>query len=180
MERLRLNLFKSNPAVSNTISKFPLPPKKQVYTTVEVNTNTPPMVNTWISKVIPQNLESAPVNFHITSALLSKSIRKAVHYRLKLYYRCQDLLEIHRNSTVDEEFLYLFDSLYQDIRRSTKLLQNSVPDPTYGMGRVDGMMSEEEIREHLENELWFMKIGLEREMRELLAFALKSISSKLS
>ncbi|KAJ3310917.1 hypothetical protein HDV04_004523 [Boothiomyces sp. JEL0838] len=180
MERLRLNILKANPAVSNTISKFPLPPKKQVYTSTEATPNNPPIVNSWINKVLPQNSGSVPVNFHITSALLSRSIRKAVHYRLKLYNRCQDLIEIHRNAVVDEEFLYLFDSLYQDIRRSTKLLQASVPDPIYGMGRVDGMMSEEEIREHLENELWFMKIGLEREMRELLSFGLKSISSRLS
>ncbi|KAJ3276119.1 hypothetical protein HDV01_006289 [Terramyces sp. JEL0728] len=178
MERLRLSISKSNPGLANTIFKFPLPPKKQVYTATSAPANNPPIVTTLVNDSLPPNMESLPLNFRITNALISKSISKAVHYRLNLYYRCQDLIEIYRSTPTDEEFLYLFDSLYQDVRKSTKLLQNSVPDPIYGMGREDGMLTEEEVREHLENELWFMKIGLEREMRELLAFGLKSVTSK--
>ncbi|KAI8901843.1 hypothetical protein BC833DRAFT_645808 [Globomyces pollinis-pini] len=138
--------------------------------------NGPMPVVKWVNKVVPHNSTKLPFNLQLTSKLLDNPIKEAVQHRIKLYTSCTALIDalIH-HELVNDSFLASFDRVYQDIRKTTKILKMNVPDPIWGMDEYEGLMTEPEIRNHLMHELGYLMTGLEQEIRELSVFGLTKL-----
>jgi hypothetical protein len=132
------------------------------------------LITKWTNKVTPtwQRNTSFPLTF--TARLLPESLQKGLLHRLNLYQHSKDLMENLRNHcAVDEELLLVFDSLYQQVKQSTKILRKSITDPTWGLAEKDGLVTEEGARRYLMHETMIIICGLEREMRIIIARGLQ-------
>ena len=126
-------------------------------------------------KTLTSRFLQPEISFDINVGKLSQGIRRGVEFRIKAYHQSMLLLDqLKTNSSVDEDLIQRFDTLYQDLRKSTKILQYSLPDPMYfitltrwGLKVGNGLLTEQEIRDHLINELEFLVLGIEREIKQL-------------
>jgi hypothetical protein len=99
----------------------------------------------------------------------------ALTHRLRLYQRTAELLNGMKHSYIqmDQSFFDAYESIYQDIRRTTKVLPNSIPDATWGFSEGDGKLTEDETKEHFTNECIYLMDGLKREMKEIIMLGSK-------
>ena len=66
---------------------------------------------------------------------MSSQLQKGIEHRIELHSRTQELLgKLRTPSPVDEELLNRYQGIYEQIKKSTKIIpKSSIVDPTWGL-----------------------------------------------